>query len=81
MSLMKIRKDRQASITIKFASPADALNWVNQAQEKGLLQMDAGVFPRDQLDETVGESGVPGSNRFVVRRQRSRANEITEKDI
>ena len=71
-----IRQDRKASITIDFATPASAVRWLHDAQEAGVLADEAGLFERDMLDETVGDSGVPGPNRFIVRRRGTRVHEV-----
>lgn len=59
---------RKANVTITFHTPADALDWFERCQAAGLIGSEAALVQPDGLDELVGSSGVPGANRFLVRR-------------
>ena len=76
-----IQQDRKASITITFATPASALEWFEEARELGLLQEEAALFEKDQLDETVSAGAPPSSNEFIVRKAGSRAYQVTAETV
>lgn len=67
-----IRKNRRCTITFTFANPESAMEWFEESQRNGLIQPMAGLFQEDGLDHLVGDSGAPGSNRLIVRRNTDR---------
>lgn len=71
---MALRTDRRASITIDFDSVDGAAEWFNRAAAEGLVPPDSALFQKDGLDDLVGETGVPGSNRLIVRGVESRSH-------
>lgn len=72
MTSGKIRQEAKAEVTITFATPADALEWLDEARAKGALQHDAALFQKDGLDFTTA----PGANQFIVRRDTDRPREM-----
>ena len=74
--MAKVRNDRKACVRIDFESPLAALEWFHTAQGKKLLPEAAALYMQDGLDEIVGNTGVPSSNRFIVRRAGARAQEV-----
>lgn len=86
--MANVNNNRRASVTITFDTPAGALGWFEQAQQRGLLQHEAALFIKDGLDDVVGSNGVPGANEFIVRRESDRpfgkvefASQITDRVV
>lgn len=70
---LDIAPKKKASVTIVFATPADAVAWFEDAQSKGLLQSEAGLFVKDGIDNAVRDgAGVPSRNELIVRRSSDR---------
>lgn len=69
---MNIQQRRKANVTITFETPAAAVEWFNAAQAAGLVSDEAALVRPDGLDDLVGDKGVPGVNRFLVRRAADR---------
>lgn len=60
-------QDARTAVEFVFASAVDALDWFDQVRSAGLVADRAGLFQRDGLDDRVESSGVPGTNRLIVR--------------
>lgn len=73
--MSKPRNDRKASITMAFDSPLAALSWFKRAKLSGLVPDEAALYQMDGLDKQVSQTGVPGANEFIVRREGDRPGE------
>lgn len=71
---MALRPDRRASVTIDFDSIEGAADWFGRAEAAGLVPPGSALFQKDGLDDLVGDSGVPGANRLIVRGADSRSH-------
>jgi hypothetical protein len=63
---MSVKHDQKASVTIRFDTPAAALDWFEKIQAAGYMKSSAVLAQQDGLDRISGITRVPGGNEFIA---------------